>query len=232
MSHIILLHGLARTSLSMRRLARRLTAEGYTVDNTDYPSRSDRIEPLAHGVIERALERAPSSDLPVHFVTHSMGGMLVRAYLHRHKLARLGRVVMLAPPNQGTEVVDFYNLRAPLLGRMLQSVLGPASGQMRTDSDSLPARLGPANFEVGIIAGTVNRNPVFGPVISSLPSDGVVPVERTKLVGMSDFLALPYTHTFIMDKVVVQDQVLHFLQHGCFRREAAAATAAALVATP
>ena len=226
MSHIILLHGLARTSLSMRRLARRLAKEGFTVDNSDYPSRKDRIEPLARGVIERALERAPSTDVPVHFVTHSMGGMLVRAYLRQHKLDRLGRVVMLAPPNQGTEVVDFYNLRAPFLGRMLRSVLGPASGQMRTDADALPARLGPANFDVGIIAGTMNRNPVFGPVISRMPSDGIVPVERTKLIGMSDFLALPYTHTFIMDKTVVQDQVVHFLQHGRFRREAAAALAA------
>lgn len=225
-SHVILLHGLARTSLSMRRLARRLAAEGFTTDNFDYPSRTDRIEPLARTVIERALERAAAKSGPVHFVTHSMGGMLVRWYLKQHKLDRLGRVVMLAPPNQGTEVVDFYNQRAPLLGRMLRSVLGPASGQMRTDADALPARLGPANFEVGIIAGTVNRNPVFGPVISSMPSDGVVTVERTKLAGMSDFLALPYTHTFIMDKVVVQDQVLHFLRHGRFRREAAAALAA------
>jgi triacylglycerol lipase len=226
MSHIILLHGLARTSLSMRRLARRLVMEGFTVDNADYPSRKDRIEPLARVVIERALERAAATTGPVHFVTHSMGGMLVRWYLQQHRLERLGRVVMLAPPNQGTEVVDFYNLRAPLLGRMLRSVLGPASGQMRTDSTAFPARLGPANFEVGIIAGTVNRNPVFGPVISRMPSDGVVPVERTKLVGMSDFLALPYTHTFIMDKPAVQDQVVHFLQHGRFRREEPAALAA------
>ncbi len=226
MSHIILLHGLARTSLSMRRIARRLLEEGYSVDNMDYPSRTDRIEPLALGVIERALQRAPSTALPIHFVTHSMGGMLVRAFLHRHRPERLGRVVMLAPPNQGTEVVDYYNLRAPLLGRMLRSVLGPASGQMRTDAAALPARLGPANFEVGIIAGTVNRNPVFGPVIAGTPSDGIVPVERTKLAGMSDFLALPYTHTFIMDKTAVQDQVVHFLRHGRFHREAAAALAA------
>lgn len=225
MSHIILLHGLARTSLSMRRLARRLDAEGFTVDNTDYPSRTDRIEPLAMGVIARAMGRAPKSDQPVHFVTHSMGGMLVRAYLHKHQLDRLGRVVMLAPPNQGTEVVDFYNLRAPLLGRMLGAVLGPASGQLRTDADALPARLGPARFELGIIAGTVNRNPVFGPVISTIPSDGVVPVERTKLAGMSDFLALPFTHTFIMDKTVVQDQVVHFLRHGRFARKERAALA-------
>jgi len=210
----------------MRRIARRLVEEGFTVDNSDYPSRTDRIEPLARGVIERALERMGSDVGPVHFVTHSMGGMLVRAYLQQNRIDCLGRVVMLAPPNQGTEVVDYYNLRAPFLGRMLQSVLGPASGQMRTDSNALPARLGPANFEVGIIAGTVNRNPVFGPVISRMPSDGVVPVERTKLAGMSDFLALPYTHTFIMDKTVVQDQVVHFLQHGRFRREAAAALAA------
>ena len=206
----------------MRRLERRLANEGFTVDNPDYPSRKDRIEPLARVVIERALERAAATTGPVHFVTHSMGGMLVRWYLQQHRLERLGRVVMLAPPNQGTEVVDFYNLRAPFLGRMLRSVLGPASGQMRTDSNALPARLGPANFEVGIIAGTVNRNPVFGPVISRTPSDGVVPVERTKLAGMSDFLTLPYTHTFIMDKAAVQDQVVHFLQHGRFRREAAA----------
>lgn len=218
MSHIILLHGLARTPLSMRRLERRLATEGYTVDNIGYPSRTDKIEPLALDAIGRALARAPESELPVHFVTHSMGGMLVRAYLEHNKLDRLGRVVMLAPPNQGTEVVDFYNVRAPFLGRMLRAVLGPASGQLRTDADALPARLGPANFDLGIIAGTVNRNPVFGPVLATQPSDGVVSVERTKLVGMSDFLALPYSHTFIMDKIVVQDQVIHFLRHGRFDR--------------
>ncbi len=209
----------------MRRLARRLVDEGFTVDNSDYPSRTDRIEPLARGdragPPARGFHRRPGP-----FVTHSMGGMLVRAYLQQNKIDRLGRVVMLAPPNQGTEVVDYYNLRAPFLGRMLRSVLGPASGQMRTDAEALPARLGPANFEVGIIDRHREPQPGLWPRHLAL-------AERRHRAGGThqarrhDGLPRAAVHAYLhhgQDGGAGSGRA--FLQHGRFRREAAAELAA------
>ncbi len=214
---VIVLHGLARTARSMASMARFLAGQGYRVDNVDYPSRQAPIEVLADHAIAPAMERARAAGArEIHFVTHSLGGILVRAYQHAHPTVRLNRVVMLCPPNGGSDVVDHYHARASRLGRFLKEFFGPASFQLRTDG--LTSRLGGACFELGVVAGTLNRHPLWGPLFADRESDGTVPLERTKLEGMTDFLAVPYTHTFIMNKPEVQSQVAHFLAHGSFRR--------------
>ena len=208
---VILLHGLARTAASMAVLDNALTGAGFTVANVGYPSRKHPIERLAPMAMELGIgECRGRSASVIHFVTHSMGGILVRYYLADHRLPELGRVVMLAPPNQGSRVADEL---AGIPGFKLLN--GPAGLQLGTGKDSVPLKLGPARFELGVIAGTRSINPILSGIIPEL-DDGKVSVENTKLKGMVDFLTLPHTHTFMMRSSRVIHQTVHFLRNGRF----------------
>ncbi len=207
--YVFLIHGLARTQRSMKKLERKLISNGYQVFNISYPSTHKTIEALAEQTISNALKQCPK-DAQVSFVTHSMGGILVRQYLAKHSIQNLQHVVMLGPPNKGSEIVD-------KLGNwsLFKLINGPAGQQLGTDKNSVPNRLGAANFSVGIIAGTNNFNPFLSRLLAK-PHDGKVTVESTKLEGMTDHICLPVTHTFMMNKKSVIEQTLYFLEHGHF----------------
>lgn len=210
---VILLHGLCRTSRSMDAMQRALTQAGYTVHNLGYPSRTARIESLAETVIGPAVaECQRGGAMKIDFVTHSLGGILVRSYLSRHSVPQLGRVVMLAPPNQGSELVD-------RMGgwRLFQKINGPAGGELGTDADSVPNRLGSVHYCVGVIAGSRSINWINSRMIPGR-DDGKVALERTKVAGMSDWLVIPATHPFIMRHRAAIRQTIYFLRHGCFER--------------
>lgn len=209
----ILLHGLGRTWRSMEPMAVALEGAGFIAANVDYASRARPIEDLADDAIADGLQRCRDAGAtPIHFVTHSMGGLLVRYYLATRSLPDLGRVVMLAPPNQGSEVADA--LRASDWFRHLN---GPAGAQLGTGPDGIAARLGPVVYPVGIIAGS---EVAFydGWLASRIPgdNDGKVSVQRTQVEGMSDFRVLPVTHTFIVSDDEAIAQTLSFLRHGRF----------------
>jgi pimeloyl-ACP methyl ester carboxylesterase len=209
--YVILLHGLCRTSRSMLTKQRALAQAGYNVLNVDYPSRSASIETLGETAVAKAVgdcERAGA--VKIDFVTHSLGGILVRSYLARHAIAALGRVVMLAPPNQGSEVVD--KLGALWL---FKKINGPAGDELGTGPDSTPNKLGPANFCTGIIAGNRSINWINSLMISGA-NDGKVSVERTKLDGMAGHIVIPATHPFIMRNRTAIRQTLSFLKSGRF----------------
>jgi pimeloyl-ACP methyl ester carboxylesterase len=209
---VVLLHGLGRTPRSMRRLERALHSAGHSVANLRYPATRKPIEELADDLHALLRDRgAPRADR-VHFVTHSMGGILLRFYLERRPMPNIGRVVMLAPPNGGSELVDLM-LKIPLL-RLRP---GPSRRQLGTGPVGIPARLGPVRFELGIIAGDRSNNPLYSLVLPGR-SDGKVTVERAKAPGMKDFLVLPYSHSWIMWHKQVIHQSLHFLKRGMFER--------------
>ena len=206
---VILLHGMVRSAASMQDMQEAFVDAGYHVANIDYPSRDYTVEELAPLAIEDGLAKCPEGS-KVHFVTHSLGGILVRYYLQHNKIPRLGRVVMLAPPNQGSEVVDtFRNVPGYKLFN------GPAGMQLGTDDNSIPSLLGPVDFEVGIIAGTETINLILSQFLSN-PDDGKVSVENTKVAGMKDFIAVPHSHPFIMQMPVVIKQTLSFIRTGQF----------------
>jgi len=211
---VILLHGLGRTSRSLNKLADALDAAGFYPVNLDYPSRKKTIEELAPETVQRGLNRCGEFQAgTVHFVTHSMGGILVRYYLSLQRPENLGRVVMLSPPNRGSEAAD--HLQDSAWYRWFN---GPAGQQLVTGPGGLPEALGPVNFPLGIITG--NRHSFFDTWLAeTIPGadDGKVAVERAKVGGMTDFLVLPYTHPFIMNAGEVIEQTLHFLRLGRFR---------------
>jgi len=209
---VILLHGLARTNSSMNKLELALTKQDFTVVNQKYPSRDYSIEILAEKAIQPALAQCPPES-EINFVTHSLGGILVRQYLSEHRIEQLNHVVMLGPPNQGSEVVDkLQNFPG------FHFVNGDAGVQLGTGDLSVPNSLGKANFDVGIIAGTRSINWILSFLIPD-SDDGKVSVARTRLEGMNDHIEMPVTHPFMMKNKKVIAQVIHYLKYGNFNRE-------------
>lgn len=208
---VILLHGLIRSSSAMVPIADALLEEGFIVVNQDYPSRQYPIEELSELAVNNGLERCRNKGAQrVHFVTHSLGGILVRYYLSEKSIPELGRIVMLAPPNKGSTLVDLFE-EYPELG----DIIGPAGYQLGTNLESIPLMLGPANYEVGIITGDHTVNPVMSAYLE-VPNDGKVTVESAKLEGMTDFLVVPHSHPFIMRNDDVIGQTIYFLYFGGF----------------
>ena len=197
----------------MAPLAARLEAEGYRVVNVDYPSTRlmpDELAPHLAEVVRACCLGAPR----LHFVTHSLGGIMVRAYLASGRPPNLGRVVMLAPPNRGSEIVD------ALGPEIFRQTLGPIAAELGTAPGSLPNRLPPATYDLGVIAGTASVNPL-GSMMVPGADDGTVAVERTKLDGMADFVTVDASHTFIMRSDETARQVASFLRRGRFEHERA-----------
>lgn len=207
---VILVHGLGRTRWSLWRVEQALREDGYKVVNVSYPSRSVSIERLTRDYLA-PLVAAEAAAPRLHFVTHSMGGILLRCYLRDHPLPNGGRVVMLAPPNQGSELAD--RLKPNWFYRRVN---GPAGQQLGVAD--LPAALGswPANAgPLGIIAGNRSLNPLFSAAFPG-PNDGKVSVAGARLAGMSDFLVVPHSHTWLAWRQPVITQIRTFLRHGHF----------------
>ena len=209
---VVLLHGLWRTDASMDKMERNLDEAGYAVRNIAYDSTDSTVETLAAETIPRAVDACGEAGA-IHFVTHSMGGILIRQYLEDGDIERLGRVVMLGPPNQGSEVVDSY---ARFKG--FEWFAGPAGMQLGTGEASVPRQLGPVRFDVGVIAGTQSINPILSTLLPDRDDDKVS-VAATRVEGMNDHLELPVTHVFMMRDDEVMDQVVYYLANGRFKRE-------------
>lgn len=197
----------------MHRPARWLRRAGYAVVNTGYPSRRHPIKMLARAVLPPAIKELEQQGIRrIHFVTHSMGGLLLRAYLAEQSLPSLGRVVMLSPPNHGSELVDYFN-RFPWFYRLF----GPAACQLTTTSAGLPRQLGQLPCPVGIITGVRPTTPLFSRFFTGA-NDGLVSVTSAQLSKMADFLTVPFGHSLLMNRNEVLEQMLYFLANGRFER--------------
>lgn len=209
---VILLHGLGRTKHSMAKIEKRLKALGYMTVNHGYPSTEQDIKALASTYVAEAVNCCnKQSAKKIHFITHSLGGILVRQYLQENSVPEGGRVVMLSPPNKGSEIAD--ELKDAFFYKW---VTGPAGQQLGTDDKSVPHRLKPIDVAVGVIAGNKSFDPWFSAIIPG-DDDGKVSVGRAKLEEMNDFLVVENSHAFIMQDPEVIDQIVFFLQEGKFR---------------
>ena len=209
---VILLHGLGRSGGSMHWLGRALAKHGYAVHVLNYSGRRRSLDVVIGDLEPGIAAFAKSVEGPVHFVTHSLGGLVVRAFLCRHKPDNLGRVVMLAPPNSGSEWADILvkaRLDRPFLGHMGEHLV---TGR----SPKAEALLGHPDYPVGIIAGNRAVDPIFPRLLMPRPNDGKVTVNATRLAGATDHITLPVTHTFMVLNARVHTQVHLFLSQGRF----------------
>lgn len=208
---VVLLHGILRSKYDMLPLEKYLESKGYMVLNILYPSRELSLEDISKFVDDK-IQNCPeySPDMTLNFVTHSMGGLIARYYIDTYKPKNIGKVVMLGPPNTGSEFADWLS-DVKILAPLYKTIYGPAGQQLRTDyhhKDTI-------NFPLGVIAGNASINPL-APWVLEGDHDGIVPVERTKIKGMSDHIVLHSTHTFMVFSPQVMSQVHEFLVHGKF----------------
>jgi len=210
---VVLLLGLMRSSTSMAAMQRGLDDAGNITAKIDYPSREHTVEELADIAVEdgRAACRANEGVDRIHFVTHSLGGIVLRQYLSTNEIPELGRVVMMGPPNQGSTAVDELE---GVPG--FDWLNGPAGRQLGKGEDSVPLALGPARFELGVIAGNRTIDPITSSVLEN-PDDGRVSVEDTKLDGMADFVVVEHSHAFMMRMQSTIELTIEFLETGSFQ---------------
>jgi triacylglycerol lipase len=213
---VVLLHGLARTSSSFNAMQQALEEDGYLTANIDYPSREHEIAALADMAVGEGLAtcRAGEDVDKIHFVTHSLGGILVRQYLSTETVDELGRVVMLGPPNQGSNAADNL-IDVPGFDWMN----GPAGHQLGKGETSVPLALGPVDFELGVIAGNRTIDLITSAVLEN-PDDGRVSIEDTKVEGMDDFIIVEHSHAFMMRMQRPIELTKVFLRTGSFSESA------------
>ncbi len=209
---VVLLHGLYGMPLTMKRLEWAFEKSGYDVVNVGYPTWRAPLERALESHIHRAIQkRIPSGTTRVHFVTHSMGGISLRLYLDCHRVPNLGRLVMVAPPNQGSKLADPFRYCA--LARWL---VGPNLARLGTRCGDLPQIAGSVDAELGIIAGNGSLlSKWFDP---THPGDGRVTVEATKLPGMTDHIVFPVRHSLMVLRRKTCEQAVAFISNGKFSR--------------
>jgi pimeloyl-ACP methyl ester carboxylesterase len=211
---VILVHGMGRSSKSWPTLTRELERAGYLVVGFDYPSTRCAISESSEylGKVIDSLKGVEE----ISFVCHSMGGLVVRAYLSSHSDERIRRMVMLAVPNRGAEMADLVSKWS-----VYRWVCGPGGCQLVTDGDGLIASLPIPQFEFAVIAAARGTADGYNPLIPG-DDDGTITVESTRLPGATDFLQVNgLMHSFLMFDQRVIDATLRFLETGRLRESAA-----------
>jgi hypothetical protein len=208
---IVLLHGLGRNTTSMWLLASRLEKAGYYVQRVGYNSLDQNPDEILKDISLQINQCCQKHSQSVHFVGHSLGGLMARAYLQNNKVDNLGRVVLLGTPNKGTEAADHFS------NSWLMEILGPTAKALGTDNNSFPNSLKAPYYPVGIIAGEI-KSKFNNPVIPG-KDDGIVSVEANKIDAMTDFIVIETSHSMMRYNSEVADQTIEFIKNGMFKEK-------------
>jgi pimeloyl-ACP methyl ester carboxylesterase len=209
---VVLLHGIARTSRSLNKLETALQGAGFATLSLDYTSRKKRLDALAADIHPEISDFAGKICGPIHFVAHSMGGLLTRVYIARYRPARLARVVMLGTPNGGSEVADLLKGLS-----VCRAFYGPAGQQLATEQDGTLTSLPPPDYAVGVVAGCRSIDPIASVFVLPRPNDGRVSVQSSRLDNMADHITIKASHAGLVRHPVAIDQTIAFLRDGRFR---------------
>lgn len=211
---VILVHGLGRSGSSMWLIESRLQDLGYQTCSVNYGSRKFSIARLVSDLKVQIgnCHKIASDKSKINFVTHSMGGPLLRAYLRHNPLENIGRVVMLSPPNKGTPLVELTNDVNPMFFKKL---IGPTAVELHSGQKSWLRTLPKPDYEVGVIGGNITFNP-FAAYILPGEDDGVVPVGHMRIDGMKDFTTVRATHVTIRYSKSALNEISSFLRTGKF----------------
>ncbi|WEJ63039.1 alpha/beta fold hydrolase [Thiomicrorhabdus lithotrophica] len=207
---VVLLHGLGRSNVAMWRLANLLEDAGYDVKQVGYSSFNTTTPEVVSDITKQIDDCCVNQNRTVHFVGHSLGGLLIRAYLQDNRLQHLGRTVLIGTPNNGTDIADRFR------GNCLVEFLMPMATALGTDDNSLPKKLDAPYYTIGVIAGVTESDSNE----DYLPGrdDGLVPVESTKLEGMTDFIEVNSGHSMMRYNNEVAEQTIYFLKNGQFNK--------------
>ena len=208
---IVLMHGLGRSNAAMWLLAHRLEHAGYQVKRVGYSSLDQTPAEILKEISKQINACCQNHNKRVHFVGHSLGGLMVRAYLQNYKVKNLGNVVLLGTPNQGTKAADYFK------EKWYMNLLGPTAKALGTDKDSFVKTLKPPYYPVGIIAGEYKSE--SNDEIIPGKDDGLVSVEATKLNGMTDFILIETGHSMMRYNSEVAEQTIEFIKHKKFKEK-------------
>jgi pimeloyl-ACP methyl ester carboxylesterase len=212
---VVVIHGIARTNKQTYLLANRISQANYEVFNISYPSTDYKIEDLVDYIHNELQKHNIDKKQKVNIVAHSLGGLLTRAYLKKYPMDNLNRVVMIATPNKGSQVADFFKDWG-----LYKKMFGPAGQQLDTDMSDINKLFGKVDYELGIIAGRTSLNPIFSAMLDG-KDDGVVSVESTKLKEMKDHITVSNLHGIQLYTKRDADLVISFLNDGQFDRSIA-----------
>ena len=202
---VILVHGLLMSGHVFYPVGAHLARQGFLSILYDYPTRRACVE--EHGAalcafIEKEMESMRESEAgKLHFVTHSMGGLLLRVALRQLSpgtRSAIGRIVMITPPNKGSDVAEAV-LRKLFFAEKIVKCLPDLSSVPHSFANTFPEP--DETFEIGIIAGSHDRK---------------VAVPSTHLAHERDHLILQSSHTAILFRKQTVHQTVHFLLHGTF----------------
>jgi hypothetical protein len=201
---IVLLHGQGRTRLSMVVLGKRFRSAGYQTLNFPYNQTIRSLDEISGQLVEFIGQKVKTSDY--HLIGHSLGNVIIRNAFRKDYPAGLGKIVMLAPPNQPAHLAK--RLKKNLIYRVFTGDSGQKLSEEKFYRD-LPIPRVP----FGVIAGDKGQSLTF-----SEPNDGVVTVESTKLEGMADWILLHHGHTFIMNCKDTFEHCVRFVESGRFKQ--------------
>ena len=208
---VIVIHGFARRARSMDIIAAEIHKAGYEVRNVDYASLNQNITDIKEDVFEKFNQYiSENQNKKIHFVGHSLGGLLIRSYLGENKINNLGSVVLMGTPNKGTPLVNEYQ------DKWYFSWLGPVVSELGVDTSDFLKTLQAPYYTVGVIAG----NKPYTRFATSLKgsNDGMLTVESAQLEGMRDFIVIDVNHASMKRNPRVIEQVIHFLKHSQFKK--------------